>query len=163
MKARVDSAAFERHFFRRRRRHLSIAEELKGNVIDLEGHELVAVELGHADTDYRPLCTSLLSASSWLATLFTMTSTSTSLNQMRRHDGSGSTRWGEGWGIAKAGTSTSSSDTKPICSRTARSRRCSSTRFAGPRPRKRSPRRPLIAVTPTSVDPRRVLSDLREC
>jgi len=29
-----------------------IAEELKGNVIDLEGHELVAVELGHTDTDY---------------------------------------------------------------------------------------------------------------
>ena len=31
---------------------LAIAEELKGNVIDLEGHELVAVELGHTDTDY---------------------------------------------------------------------------------------------------------------
>src|SRR5262245_10848759 len=31
---------------------LIIAEELKGNVIDLEGHELVAVELGHTDTDY---------------------------------------------------------------------------------------------------------------
>ena len=30
---------------------LAIAEELKGNVIDLEGHELVAVELGHTDTD----------------------------------------------------------------------------------------------------------------
>lgn len=29
-----------------------IAEELKGNVIDLEGHELDAVELGHTDTDY---------------------------------------------------------------------------------------------------------------
>jgi glyoxylase-like metal-dependent hydrolase (beta-lactamase superfamily II) len=29
-----------------------IAEELKGNVIDLEGRELVAVELGHTDTDY---------------------------------------------------------------------------------------------------------------
>ena len=28
-----------------------IAEELKGNVIDLEGQELVAVELGHTDTD----------------------------------------------------------------------------------------------------------------
>jgi hypothetical protein len=28
-----------------------IAEELEGNVIDLEGHELVAVELGHTDTD----------------------------------------------------------------------------------------------------------------
>src|SRR5207247_8126198 len=31
---------------------LVIAEELKGNVIHLEGHELVAVELGHTDTDY---------------------------------------------------------------------------------------------------------------
>jgi glyoxylase-like metal-dependent hydrolase (beta-lactamase superfamily II) len=30
---------------------LVIAEELKGNVINLEGHELVAVELGHTDTD----------------------------------------------------------------------------------------------------------------
>jgi glyoxylase-like metal-dependent hydrolase (beta-lactamase superfamily II) len=31
---------------------LVLAEELKGNVIDLEGHDLVAVELGHTDTDY---------------------------------------------------------------------------------------------------------------
>ena len=31
---------------------LVIAEELDGNLIDLEGHELVAVELGHTDTDY---------------------------------------------------------------------------------------------------------------
>lgn len=31
---------------------LVIAEELKGNVIFLEGNELVAVELGHTDTDY---------------------------------------------------------------------------------------------------------------
>src|SRR5499425_76894 len=31
---------------------LVFAEELKGNVIDLEGHELVVVELGHTDTDY---------------------------------------------------------------------------------------------------------------
>jgi glyoxylase-like metal-dependent hydrolase (beta-lactamase superfamily II) len=31
---------------------LVIAEELKGNVIDLEGHDLVAVEVGHTDTDY---------------------------------------------------------------------------------------------------------------
>ena len=30
---------------------LVIAEELTGNVIDLEGQELVAVELGHTDTD----------------------------------------------------------------------------------------------------------------
>jgi hypothetical protein len=29
-----------------------IAEELKGNVIDLEGHDLVAVEVGHSDTDH---------------------------------------------------------------------------------------------------------------
>jgi len=32
--------------------NLVIAEELKGNVINLEGHELVAVELGHTDTDH---------------------------------------------------------------------------------------------------------------
>ena len=32
--------------------NLVIAEELKGNVIDLEGNELVAVELGHTDTDH---------------------------------------------------------------------------------------------------------------
>ena len=31
---------------------LVIAEELKGNIIKLEGHDLVAVELGHTDTDY---------------------------------------------------------------------------------------------------------------
>jgi glyoxylase-like metal-dependent hydrolase (beta-lactamase superfamily II) len=31
---------------------LVIAEELNGSVIDLEGHELVPVELGHTDTDY---------------------------------------------------------------------------------------------------------------
>jgi glyoxylase-like metal-dependent hydrolase (beta-lactamase superfamily II) len=31
---------------------LVIAEELKGKVIDLEGQDLVAVELGHTDTDY---------------------------------------------------------------------------------------------------------------
>jgi len=31
---------------------LVIAEELKGNVIDLEGHDLVVVELGHTDTDH---------------------------------------------------------------------------------------------------------------
>src|SRR6266853_5206376 len=34
---------------------LVIAEELKGNVIDLEGQELVAVELGHTDT-YHTTC-----------------------------------------------------------------------------------------------------------
>jgi glyoxylase-like metal-dependent hydrolase (beta-lactamase superfamily II) len=32
--------------------NLVIAEELKGNVIELEGQELVVVELGHTDTDY---------------------------------------------------------------------------------------------------------------
>jgi glyoxylase-like metal-dependent hydrolase (beta-lactamase superfamily II) len=32
--------------------HLVIAEELQGNAIDLEGHELVVVELGHTDTDF---------------------------------------------------------------------------------------------------------------
>jgi len=32
--------------------NLVIAEELKGNAIDLEGQELVAVDLGHTDTDH---------------------------------------------------------------------------------------------------------------
>src|SRR6266403_1356763 len=32
--------------------NLVIAEELKGNVIDLEGQELVAMEIGHTDTDH---------------------------------------------------------------------------------------------------------------
>src|SRR6476469_1451238 len=31
---------------------VTIADELKGNVIDLKGHDLVAVELGHTDTDH---------------------------------------------------------------------------------------------------------------
>ncbi len=31
---------------------LVIADELKGNVIDLEGRELVVVEVGHTDTDH---------------------------------------------------------------------------------------------------------------
>jgi glyoxylase-like metal-dependent hydrolase (beta-lactamase superfamily II) len=31
---------------------LVIADELKGNIIDLEGHDLVAVSLGHTDTDH---------------------------------------------------------------------------------------------------------------
>ena len=31
--------------------HLVIAEELNDNVIDLEGHDLVVVALGHTDTD----------------------------------------------------------------------------------------------------------------
>src|ERR1700735_2739374 len=31
--------------------HLVLPEELRGNVIDLEGHELVSVEVGHTDTD----------------------------------------------------------------------------------------------------------------
>ena len=30
---------------------LVIAEELKGNTIDLEGHDLVVIEVGHSDTD----------------------------------------------------------------------------------------------------------------
>src|SRR6266481_4551926 len=32
--------------------HLVFAEELKGNVIDLEGRDLVVVEVGHTDTDH---------------------------------------------------------------------------------------------------------------
>jgi hypothetical protein len=29
-----------------------IADELEGNAIELEGHDLVVVEVGHTDTDY---------------------------------------------------------------------------------------------------------------
>lgn len=32
--------------------HLSIADELRGAAIDLEGHSLIPVELGHTDTDH---------------------------------------------------------------------------------------------------------------
>jgi glyoxylase-like metal-dependent hydrolase (beta-lactamase superfamily II) len=32
--------------------HLVLAEELKGNVIDLEGRDLVVVEVGHTDTEH---------------------------------------------------------------------------------------------------------------
>jgi hypothetical protein len=32
--------------------HLVIAKELKRNIIDLEGHDLIAVELGHTNNDY---------------------------------------------------------------------------------------------------------------
>jgi glyoxylase-like metal-dependent hydrolase (beta-lactamase superfamily II) len=32
--------------------HLAIAEELKGNVIELEGHDLLVVEVGHTDTEH---------------------------------------------------------------------------------------------------------------
>src|SRR4029078_11080135 len=32
--------------------NLVIAQELEGNAIDLEGHELLSVELGHTDTDH---------------------------------------------------------------------------------------------------------------
>ena len=32
--------------------HLVIAEELKGNVIQLEGHDLLVVEVGHTDTEH---------------------------------------------------------------------------------------------------------------
>ena len=36
--------------------HLVIAEELTGNVIDLEGHDLVALPLGHTDTGNTTSC-----------------------------------------------------------------------------------------------------------
>jgi glyoxylase-like metal-dependent hydrolase (beta-lactamase superfamily II) len=35
--------------------HLVLPEELKGNVIDLEGRELIVVEVGHTDTDHTDL------------------------------------------------------------------------------------------------------------
>jgi len=72
--------------------NLVIAEELKGSVIDLEGHELLAVELGHTDTDYTT-CLNVPSIGLVVAgDAPTMTFTSTSPNQMRRRDESGSRR-----------------------------------------------------------------------
>ena len=45
---------------------LVIAEELEGNVIDLEGHALVAVELGHTDTDPYDLFARPVDRARWL-------------------------------------------------------------------------------------------------
>jgi glyoxylase-like metal-dependent hydrolase (beta-lactamase superfamily II) len=45
-------AAWKRGFPGQIPEKLVMAQELKGNVIDLEGHELVVVELGHTDTDH---------------------------------------------------------------------------------------------------------------
>ena len=71
---------------------LVFAQELKGSVIDLEGHELVAVELGHTDTDYTT-CLNVLPSDSWLPAMPPTTmSTSTSPSRMRRSDGNGSLR-----------------------------------------------------------------------
>ena len=44
--------------------HLVIAEELTGNLIQLEGHELVVVEVGHTDTDHTT-CLHVPSAGWW--------------------------------------------------------------------------------------------------
>jgi glyoxylase-like metal-dependent hydrolase (beta-lactamase superfamily II) len=44
--------AWEPSFPRQIPAKLVIAKELEGNLIDLEGHELVVVELGHTDTDH---------------------------------------------------------------------------------------------------------------
>jgi glyoxylase-like metal-dependent hydrolase (beta-lactamase superfamily II) len=44
--------AWEPAFPRQVPDNLVIAKELEGNVIDLEGHELIVVELGHTDTDH---------------------------------------------------------------------------------------------------------------
>ena len=71
---------------------LVIAEELNGNVIDLEGHELAAVELGHTDTD-STTCLNVPSIGLVVAgDAAYMMSTFTSPSQMRRHGGSGSPR-----------------------------------------------------------------------
>ena len=44
--------AWERGFPGQIPEHLVMAEELDGNVISLEGHDLIVVELGHTDTDH---------------------------------------------------------------------------------------------------------------
>jgi len=67
---------------------LVIADELEGNVIELEGHDLVVVEVGHTDTDY----TTCLSAWWSPATSPTTTFTSTSPSQTSKPAASGSLR-----------------------------------------------------------------------
>ena len=72
---------------------LVIAEEPEGMSFISKGMNWSPWNLVIPTRTTRPVCMSLRLASSWLATLFTMTSTSTSLNLVRRHDASGSTRW----------------------------------------------------------------------
>jgi hypothetical protein len=66
-----------------------IAEELKGNIIDLEGHDLVAVELGHTDTDHTT-CLNVLSVGLVVAGDAAYNDVHLSSSQMRRVAGSGS-------------------------------------------------------------------------
>ena len=72
---------------------LVIADELKRNVIDLEGHDLVVVEVGHTDTDYTT-CLHVPSVGLWWlpATPPTTTFTSISPSRTRRPAVSGSLR-----------------------------------------------------------------------
>ena len=75
---------------------LVIAEELKGNVIYLEGHELVAVELGIRTRISRPVCMSLRSGSWSQAMPPTMMFTSILPSRISSGDRNGlprSTKW----------------------------------------------------------------------
>ena len=70
-----------------------IAEELKGNEIDLEGRDLVAVELGHTDTDHTT-CLNVPSVGLVVAGDAAYNDVHyTSPSQMRRPAGSGSPLW----------------------------------------------------------------------
>ena len=72
--------------------HLVLPEELQGNVIDLEGRELVAVEVGIPTPTTRRVFTCHQSGWSSLATPPTTMFTSTSRSQTRKLDVSGSPR-----------------------------------------------------------------------
>jgi glyoxylase-like metal-dependent hydrolase (beta-lactamase superfamily II) len=72
--------------------HLVLPEELQGNVIDLEGRELVAVEVGIPTPTTRRVFTCHQSGWSSLATLPTTMFTSTSPSQTRKLAASGSLR-----------------------------------------------------------------------
>jgi hypothetical protein len=69
-----------------------IAEELKGNVIQLEGRDLVVVEVGHTDLTTRHVCTSPQLVWWSQAMLLTTTFTFTSRSQTRILAASGSLR-----------------------------------------------------------------------
>ena len=71
---------------------LVIAEELTRNVIDLEGHDLVVVQVGHTDTDYTT-CLHVPSVAWWLpATSLTTAFTPISPSRTRKPAVSGSLR-----------------------------------------------------------------------
>jgi glyoxylase-like metal-dependent hydrolase (beta-lactamase superfamily II) len=74
--------------------HLVIAEELKGNVIQLEGRDLLVVEVGHTDTEHTT-CLHVPSADLVVAGVMPLTTTSIfiSRSQTPKHGAIGSLHW----------------------------------------------------------------------